>query len=190
MREFTKSLMSYTWAMSLFPVQQMINILTPQGQRPNHPATEAFNNVAGAARDEFGRTLESTFRVGDNVQRAAVDAMFSVLTLGGLNRGGGSRGGAAAGAGPAATDWGQAAAGATQTAADWGRQTAAGTARAASDVGRGTASAFQQGVRAAQQTADRVGQAVGATARQGRRGDARAQDDWGRAGEPLTDRRS
>ena len=32
MREFTKSLMSYTWAMSLFGVQQVVNVLTPKGQ--------------------------------------------------------------------------------------------------------------------------------------------------------------
>ena len=36
MRELTKSVMSYTWAMSLFGVQQMVNALRPS------KATESF----------------------------------------------------------------------------------------------------------------------------------------------------
>ena len=91
MREFTKSMMSYGWAMSLFGVQQMVNILTPQGQQQQHPATEAFNEVADATREQMGDVLKSTYRAGDNVQRGMVDVMFSVMTLGMFDRNGGSR---------------------------------------------------------------------------------------------------
>jgi hypothetical protein len=173
MREFVKSMMSYTWAMSLFGVQQAINVLTPQGQQPSHPATNAFNNVAGAAREEFGRTVESAFRVGDNVQRAMVDATFSVFTLGAFNRGGGGRSWGD-------TNAGATAAGATQAASDAARQTAAGATRAASDFGRGTAEAFNQGMRATRQTADVIGQAVaGSVGRRGRRDNPQPQDFTG-----------
>lgn len=91
MREFTKSMMSYGWAMSLFGVQQMVNLMTPQGQRQQHPATEAFNEVADATREQMGDVLRSTYRAGDNVQRGMVDVMFSVMTLGMFDRNGGSR---------------------------------------------------------------------------------------------------
>ena len=79
MREFTKSMMSYTWAMSLFGVQQMANAFRPS------KATESFDNVTKATRDEFGGALRATFRAGDNLQRGLVDLTFSVFTLGMFN---------------------------------------------------------------------------------------------------------
>ena len=91
MREFTKSMLSYTWATSVFGVQQMINLVTPQGSRPQHPATEAFNNATKCAADEFGDAMRATFRLGDNLQRGMVDVLFGVATLGMFDRGG-SRG--------------------------------------------------------------------------------------------------
>lgn len=91
MREFTKSMLSYTWATSVFGVQQMINLVTPQGSRPQHPATEAFNNTTKCTADEFGDAIRATYRLGDNVQRGMVDVLFSVATLGVFDWGG-SRG--------------------------------------------------------------------------------------------------
>jgi hypothetical protein len=82
MREFTKSMTSYTWAMSLFGLQQMINVFRPS------KATQSFNNVTKATEGEFGDALKATFRAGDNVQRGLVDVTFGVLTLGMFDRGG------------------------------------------------------------------------------------------------------
>ena len=82
MREFTKSVLSYTWATSVFGVQQMLNLVTPQGSRPRHPATEAFNNVTKETTEELGDALRATYRLGDNLQRGMVDVLFSVATLG------------------------------------------------------------------------------------------------------------
>jgi tRNA A37 threonylcarbamoyladenosine dehydratase len=91
MRQFTKSMMSYTWAMSLFGVQQAVNIFRPRGGgQQTHPSTEAFNNVTEATEDEFSDTLKATFRAGDNLQRGMVDLMFSVFTLGVFDRNGAS----------------------------------------------------------------------------------------------------
>lgn len=127
MREFTKSMFSYAWAMSLFGVQQTLSVLTPRGQQ-DHPATRAFNNVAGAARDELGSSLGATYRAGDNLQRGLVDATFSVLTLGLFNR------------------------------SDNSNVTSTGdTAGAVSNVGRQAAQAFRQTVNAACQTGRSVG---------------------------------
>jgi hypothetical protein len=82
MREFTKSMTSYTWAMSLFGLQQMVNIFRPK------KATESFNNVTKATEEQFGEALKATFRAGDNLQRGFVDVTFGVLTLGMFDRGG------------------------------------------------------------------------------------------------------
>ena len=84
MREFTKSMTSYTWAMSLFGLQQMINVFRPR------KATESFNNVTKATEDQFGDALKATFRAGDNLQKGIVDMTFGVLTLGMFDRGGAS----------------------------------------------------------------------------------------------------
>lgn len=118
MREFTKSMMSYTWAMSLFGVQQMVNVFRPS------KATESFDNVTGATEEEFGGAMKAAFRAGDNLQRGLVDLTCSLFTLGGSNQGGGS------------------------------------ASRMTSDFGQQTADAVRQGMRAAGQAADTVGQTV------------------------------
>ena len=82
MREFTKSMTSYTWAMSLFGLQQMINVFRPA------KAAQSFNKVTKATEDEFGDALKATFRAGDNLQRGLVDVTFGVLTFGMFDRGG------------------------------------------------------------------------------------------------------
>ena len=157
MREFTKSMMSYTWAMSLFGVQQMFNAFRPS------KAAESFDNVTEATREEFGEALKATFRAGDNLQQGVVDLTFSVFTLGMFDRGGGSR----------------------------------GTTTTASDIGRQSAEAVRQGIRAVGQTADAIGQTVqgvagaaDAAARQGvgwasTQRDARRDDDAGRRAAPT-----
>jgi hypothetical protein len=165
MREFTKSMMSYTWAMSMFSVQQMVNLLTPQGGRQNHPATDAFNNVSQCTVEEMGDAMRATFRLGDNIQRGLVDLTFGVLTLGAANRGGGGRDGAG--------QWGG---GEARQGGGYGQQ--------ASNAAQQTAEAFRQGMGAMGQTADVVGQAVGGAASGwGRGGDGsqsgRAQTGWG-----------
>jgi hypothetical protein len=74
MREFTKSMFSYSWAMSLFGVQQMVNLLRPS------KATQAFDHVTEATEEEFGDILKATFRAGDNLQRGIVDLTLGFFT--------------------------------------------------------------------------------------------------------------
>ena len=78
MRDLTKSVASYTWAMSLFGVAQVANLLKPS------QATKAFDHVTQATEDELGDVLKATFTVGDNLQRKLIDMSFSVVTLGGV----------------------------------------------------------------------------------------------------------
>ena len=82
MREFTKSMTSYTWAMSLFGLQQMVNVFRPA------KAADSFDHVTKATEEELGGALKATFRAGDNLQRGFVDVTFGVLTLGMFDRGG------------------------------------------------------------------------------------------------------
>ncbi len=86
MREFTKSVISFSWAMSLFGVKQYANLLTPQSpSQPTHKATAAFNSVTYAIEEQLGDTIEKTFKVGDQLQRGTVDLMSRFLTLEGFN---------------------------------------------------------------------------------------------------------
>jgi hypothetical protein len=82
MREFTKSMMSYTWAMSVFGVQQVFNVFRPA------KAAQSFDSVTKATEEELGDALKATFHAGDNMQKGLVDVTFGVLTLGTSGRGG------------------------------------------------------------------------------------------------------
>lgn len=67
MRDFTQSMLRFSWAMSLFGVQQVANLLAPS------KAAKAFEDVAQAAEAELGNLLKGTFRAGDALQRGFVD---------------------------------------------------------------------------------------------------------------------
>jgi hypothetical protein len=82
MREFTKSMMSYTWAMSVFGVQQVFNVLRPA------KAAQSFDSVTKATEEELGDALKATFHAGDNMQKGLVDMTFGILTLGTSGGGG------------------------------------------------------------------------------------------------------
>ena len=78
MRELTKSIGSFSWALSLFGVRQMANAMNPKR------AEEAFDHVTTAAEGELGDFLRSAFQMGDQMQRGFVDmtlGMFSAASL-------------------------------------------------------------------------------------------------------------
>jgi len=80
MREITKSMLSYTWAVSMFSVQQMSNLLMPGDKRGGGKATSAFDQVTAATVSELGDTMRATFRAGDQLQRGIVDLMLGGVT--------------------------------------------------------------------------------------------------------------
>ncbi|HEX3555639.1 MAG TPA: haloalkane dehalogenase [Thermoanaerobaculia bacterium] len=107
MRDFTKNLFSFTWAMSLFGARQLGNLLSPRQTSQGTPdAAKAFDSVTGAMVDQLGRNLRQTFEVGDKLQGEIVDLFFGFLGV----RPGGPAGGAAAGAG--VWNWAESVAGA------------------------------------------------------------------------------
>jgi len=67
MSEFTKSALSFSWAMSVFGAQQLVNLLSPA------QAAKAFDGVARATERELDDVLGGAFRAGDALQRGMVD---------------------------------------------------------------------------------------------------------------------
>jgi hypothetical protein len=78
-RDLTKSMISFSWAMSLFGTKQLANILMPE------KATAAFNAVTQATEEQLGDVLKGAFRAGDQLQKGMVDMTFSFLTLEAFN---------------------------------------------------------------------------------------------------------
>jgi hypothetical protein len=80
MREVAKSMLGFSWAVSLFGVQQLARLVTPSSVTPEAMATQL---------DEASRTLQGfltesvaqQFRAGDEWQRRVVDALFDAASL-------------------------------------------------------------------------------------------------------------
>jgi haloalkane dehalogenase len=101
MRDFTKNLFSFSWALSLFGARQLGSLLNPQQTLQGAPdAAKAFDSVTDAVVDQFGNSLRQTFKAGDKAQEQMVDLLFGFF---GLRPGtaGGASAGAAAGLRPA-----------------------------------------------------------------------------------------
>jgi hypothetical protein len=79
MRELVKSAARYTWAMSLFGVQQAANVITPRR------ANAAFFSVKQTAENQFDDFIFAAFQVGDEVQRELTNIAFDTVTLRTLN---------------------------------------------------------------------------------------------------------
>lgn len=78
MKELTKSLTSFSWAMSLFGAKQLLNMMNPA------KATRAFQSVTDATEGHLDEGLRSAFKTGDRLQRSMVDAAFGMMNLGGV----------------------------------------------------------------------------------------------------------
>ena len=79
MRELTKSIFSFSWAMSLFGIQQTTNLTSPD------KAAKALNSVTEATGAQLTDVLKSTFDAGDKLQRNAVDMTMGMMTGEALN---------------------------------------------------------------------------------------------------------
>jgi hypothetical protein len=85
-RDLTKSMLSFSWAMSLFGVKQLANTLLPQKpSQPTHRATAAFHAVTHATEEQFDNVLKGVLKAGDTLQRGMVDFMFDCLSLEAFN---------------------------------------------------------------------------------------------------------
>jgi hypothetical protein len=81
MRELTKSILSFSWAIPLFGLKQLVNIALPQdASRPWGKAEDAFDAVTGAAQRQLDGVWASTWKTGDQLQRQAVDLAFGAFS--------------------------------------------------------------------------------------------------------------
>jgi hypothetical protein len=86
MRELTKSMLSFSWAMPLFGMRQMMNLALPRdASRPWGQATECFDAVSGAAAKQLDGAWTSAWNAGDQLQRQMVDLMFGMFSGEALN---------------------------------------------------------------------------------------------------------
>jgi hypothetical protein len=79
MREVAKSMLGFSWAVSLFGIQQISKLMTPSAQ-PD-AAVQEFDAVSRAVQSHLTQPVAEQFRAADEWQRRVVDAMFDVGTL-------------------------------------------------------------------------------------------------------------
>ena len=75
MRDLARSVASFTWAMSLFGLEQMTNLMSPRR------AADAFGTMARSAEGSLGPGLRSAYETGDRLQKAVLDASFGLASL-------------------------------------------------------------------------------------------------------------
>ena len=75
MRDITKSVVSFSWSMSLLGLQQLGGARARDCGR----SAESLDTVARAMEDQLGGVLKDTFKTGDKFQRGLVDMMFGML---------------------------------------------------------------------------------------------------------------
>ncbi|HEX4963469.1 MAG TPA: hypothetical protein VF173_21755 [Thermoanaerobaculia bacterium] len=81
MRELTKSLLSFSWALPLFGMKQMMGLAMPRDpSRPFGKVTDDFQAVTGIAQGQLEGAWNRAFQAGDQLQRGVVDLMFSFLS--------------------------------------------------------------------------------------------------------------
>lgn len=74
MRDFIKSTLRFSWAMSLLGAQQLENVVAD----PTQGTARVFDPVTKALAGELGGTMRSVFKAGDHVQRRVVDTLFGM----------------------------------------------------------------------------------------------------------------
>ena len=73
MRHLARSMIRFSWAMSVLGARQAANLVAPRDgwQR----STEAFDAVSHAAAEEMGETMKSFYQAGDRLQSGMIDSM-------------------------------------------------------------------------------------------------------------------
>ena len=64
MRELIKSMLSFSWVMSLFGIKQFGNLLTPlDPNQPQNQATTAFDAVTQVTEEQFDGVIRGHFKL-------------------------------------------------------------------------------------------------------------------------------
>jgi hypothetical protein len=80
MRDLTKSFFSFSWAMTMFGIEQMRTVFSDEieGKRRDHMA-EDLDAVAEAASQRLSKRSSSMYESGDKLQREMVDLMYDIF---------------------------------------------------------------------------------------------------------------
>lgn len=87
MRELTKSLLSFSWGISLLGIKQAGDILSQVSQRSPGESQASVDPVTRAVVSELAGPFEGIFECGDNMQKGLVDMTFKILNTDKLNIG-------------------------------------------------------------------------------------------------------
>ena len=79
MRDLVKSLNRFSWAMSLYGAQELIQLVRRPGA-DRSPAAD-LTSATQAGERQLDGSFRRAFEAGDRVQRSVVDLMFGVVTL-------------------------------------------------------------------------------------------------------------
>lgn len=80
MREVAKSMLGFSWAVSLFGVQQMAKLMTP-GSASSHAMASQFDEASRAVAGLLNETVAQQFRAGDEWQRTMLDTICDAASL-------------------------------------------------------------------------------------------------------------
>jgi hypothetical protein len=79
-RELIKSMIGFSWALSLFGARRIGDLLvTSDACQATDRAAAPLASVTGAAAEQMNEILRDAFQTGDRMQRRMVDAVFDVL---------------------------------------------------------------------------------------------------------------
>ena len=71
MRDLARSMIRFSWAMSMLGARQAANLMTPREGWDR--STQSFDAVSHVAADQMGETMRSFFKAGDRFQSGMVD---------------------------------------------------------------------------------------------------------------------
>jgi hypothetical protein len=83
MREVAKSMLGFSWAVSLFGVQQLAKLVTPSSE-PAEVTALQFDEASRAVQSYLSDSVAQQFRTVDAWQRRVVDAVFDAGAMTGL----------------------------------------------------------------------------------------------------------
>ncbi len=73
MRDLARSMIRFSWAMSVLGARQAAHLFTPRQGWDR--SAEAFDAVSHAAEEEMGETMKSFYQAGDRLQSGMVDTV-------------------------------------------------------------------------------------------------------------------
>lgn len=82
MRDVAKSMIRFSWAMSLFGLEQIGNVLRERKddeESREKKVSEALDSVSEATERSFAERMKDLFEAGDRLQEEMVDLVFDVF---------------------------------------------------------------------------------------------------------------